>query len=85
MKRYKLNRKFKLREDKKVSLIFDPKTELFYELNETAGFVLKLCDGKNSVEDIVEKAQKRFEGNKKEIESDVNELIAQFKDAKIIV
>ena len=50
--------KWKVREDvqrKRVTneeLLFDPATEQFHFLNETAAFIYGACTGSNSIEDI---------------------------------
>lgn len=82
---YCLNKDLKIRKDHKTSMLFNPKTEFFYELNETSGFVLGLCDGKNSTNDIIKKVKKKFEGDDKTIELDTIDILEKFADAKIII
>lgn len=72
------------RDSNKVVMIFDPKNEFFYELNETAGFILNLCNGKNSIDTILKKVKKEFKGDENILESDTLDIIKKFEDAKII-
>lgn len=82
---YKLNDEMKIRQDSnKVIMIFNPKNEFFYELNETAAFILKLCNGKNSMDNILKKVKMKFKGDKKVLENETLDIIKKFEDAKII-
>lgn len=75
----------KIRQDSnKVVMVFNPKNEFFYELNETAGFILNLCNGKNSTDTILKKVKKKFKGNEKVLENETLDIIKKFEDAKII-
>lgn len=65
------------RKEGKTGLIYDPETGKIDMLNETGAFIWKLCNGKNSPQDINRKVLKVFSGNKAAISKQIRVFIKQ--------
>lgn len=67
------------------ALIFVPEKNETYELNEIATRILKLCDGKHTIDQITDVILSEYNcANKIEIKKDVKNLINELKNKKII-
>ena len=65
-------------------VVEDPGRETVHYLNHTAGLVLILCDGQNSIQKITSLVQKQF-GMPEAPEEDVLEIIEDFVKEGLVV
>ena len=72
------------RKEGKTGLLFNPLNGSIETLNETGIFIWKLCNGKNSPDDIVHKATTLYAGNKVKIANEVAEFLAKIVKEKYI-
>jgi hypothetical protein len=64
-------------------VVTDPRSARVHYLNHTAGLVLLLCNGRNSVEQIVDLMQKQF-GLDEPPDDDVRDAIDEFIDEGLV-
>lgn len=79
-----IRKKLRLHFENEGVLIFVPEKNETYQLNETAGQILQLCDGKNTVDQIISKLSKQYKLKINKIKLDVNEIIKKLIENKII-
>jgi len=53
-------------------------------LNKIGTFILGLCNGKNTLEDIITKIKKTFKAEEEDVEKDVIEFLLNLYDNKLI-
>jgi PqqD family protein of HPr-rel-A system len=68
--------------DEKV--IYDKKNGRVHFMNSTATFILDLCDGTHSQEELVERLLERYEVSRKEAEKDVKRILKDMTDNKTL-
>ena len=81
-----INKDLRLRrvQNKNFIVAVNETSEKFYgmvKLNDTAAFVFKRLQKKDSLEQIVKKVVKEYGINKETAQSDINSVIEQFKKA----
>jgi hypothetical protein len=59
-------------------------TERHVELDEVGGFVWELCDGSNTVENIVQKTSKQYKMNRREAEVSVTMFLQMLHERNFI-
>jgi hypothetical protein len=80
----KAGKKIVLREEGDEAFLFNPDNGDIKTLNETGILVWKLCNGKNSKDDIVSGVVKDYDVDKKTAEKDVEELLQELKKGSLI-
>lgn len=60
--------------------LYDPTSERVIVLNATASDIWRLCDGEQTLDEIVELIAKAYERQPEEIRHEVNTTIDQFRD-----
>jgi len=80
----KVNEKIVLREEGDEAFLFNPDSGDIKILNETGLFIWKLCNGKNSKNDIISKIMDHYEADRKTVEKDVEELLLKFKEDNLL-
>lgn len=69
-----------------LSMLFDRRKGVMYELNETASAVVDLLNGGVcTIEDITDDLAKQFDAPPDEITDDVTRMIADFTEAGLVV
>lgn len=64
--------------------LFHSKKNVFLTLNATAFDILDLCDGKNSILDILSTIAGRYDKNPDDIARDIVEYLVTLKEAEIL-
>ncbi|MCW7076976.1 MAG: PqqD family protein [Candidatus Syntropharchaeales archaeon] len=65
-------------------MIVDYNSTKIFEANEVASRIAMLCDGNNTVEDIVDKIYAEYDAPRDVIEADVQKTLKRMLDFKII-
>ncbi len=65
-------------------IILNSKTGEFHSINEIGNEVIKKINGKNTVQDIINKIAKKYEQEEKIVEKDVQSFIKDLIKRKII-
>jgi len=68
--------------DEKV--IYDKENGRVHFMNPTATFILDLCNGTHSREEIIERLLDRYEVSREEAEKDVNRIIKDLAENKTL-
>lgn len=58
-------------------VLFDARSGKLFELNETSACIWKLCNGKNTEDDIISILAKEFNKDKDEIQGDIKEFLEE--------
>lgn len=66
-------------------LLFNMDDGNYYSLNEVGCRIWELCDGKHSIEQIVDTLAKEYDEAKEVLAGDVVEFIEKFRNDKLIV
>jgi len=61
------------------AIIYEPEKEICYSLNVTAAYIWSLCDGKNSIENMIASVKSYFTSFTVEPESAIQEVIDDFR------
>ena len=69
-------------EDEKV--IYDKENGRVHFMNQTATFILELCNGTRSKEQIIERVLDRYDVSREKAEKDVTEILKGMADNKIV-
>ena len=78
-------KKFKIRKDGKYSLVLEEKSGVITSLNNTASMVLEYCNGKNTINDIIDRISLRYTNvDKKVIMKDVIECARHLESMQLI-
>ena len=67
------------------SLVLDLESGQIHQLNATSAWILAQCNGENSSESIVKDFAEFFSLDSETAENDVNSVIAQLSELKVIV
>lgn len=67
------------------AVVMDSEKHRVLEVNETGLFILKQCNGKNTVEEMVKSLCDEYEVSEVEAKEDVEKFIAKLKDLKLLV
>ncbi|QOR35577.1 PqqD family protein [Clostridium sp. 'deep sea'] len=71
--------------DENKYIVYDENKGLVHEINNVAYYVLGLCNGTMTCEDIVDEVIKEYAGVKREVvEPDIKLVISQFKQLGIL-
>lgn len=65
-------------------LVLDDQNGYIHQLNDTAGFVWLLCDGKTTKSDIVRRVVEAFEVDDAVADKDVTEIIDRLRDLNLL-
>ena len=65
-------------------LIVDQRNNKIHRLNASAEFILSLCDGQFSVEEIVNKSFENFDADEEQIRNDVNITLENLLELDLI-
>ncbi|OFV68107.1 MAG: coenzyme PQQ biosynthesis protein D [Candidatus Syntrophoarchaeum caldarius] len=65
-------------------MLVDYKTNEVFEANETASIIVRLCDGKHTVDEIVDEIYANYDAQRSVIEKDVNQILKKMSEMKII-
>jgi len=84
MKSLQRNPKIIAREVDGETILLNEKKEQIHQLNHTASFIWKSCNGKNTIDDIVKLLKEEFQTESGDIETDVNNTIASFKKLNLL-
>ncbi|GLZ28221.1 hypothetical protein Lesp02_04110 [Lentzea sp. NBRC 105346] len=69
-----------------LSMLFDRRKGVMYELNETASAVVDLLDaGTDTLERVVTALAEQFDAAPEEISGDVQRMLADFTDGGLVV
>ncbi|MGB9883544.1 MAG: PqqD family protein [Microgenomates group bacterium] len=68
----------------KETVIFDAEESVLYTLNETAGEMFKMLKKGLKEGEIVEKMLKKYQVKKERVEKDLQELIKNLEEKKIV-
>jgi coenzyme PQQ biosynthesis protein PqqD len=79
-----IRKKLRLHFEKKGALIFVPEKDEIYQLNESATQILRLCNGKNTIDQIISVLTKYYKCKKNIIRMNVNKMIKKLIENKII-
>jgi hypothetical protein len=66
------------------AVILNMKNGFYYTTNHVGAYIWDICNGKNSVSDIIKMVKNEFEGNPEDIEKDIFELIDDMMDEKLL-
>jgi len=66
------------------TILFNTQTNALHALNMVASEIWNRCDGKHSLEDIVDSLFDQFEANRDQIEEDVKKTLLQFQELGLI-
>ncbi len=80
----KLNLGIIIRKEKDVGIVFDANKNKREFYNEIGIDILNLCNGKHELSQIVDILEKSYEADRKQIEKDLLEFIAEQKEKGII-
>lgn len=69
--------------DGEIILLNDEKEEI-HQLNQTTSFIWNCCDGKNTIDDIVELINEKFQADSIDIKTDVIRIITTLKRLNLI-
>lgn len=68
------------------TLIYDPESEKVHVLNATAQAIWNLCDGSHTIEDIQKSLANTYpQVSQNDLLTDINTIVDDFKDKKIII
>jgi len=81
---YAVNPKIIFRREGKEAILYNTDSGDMEILNKTGVFIFKLCNGRNTLEDIVSKALKRYTGHGRKIRLDIKRFIIGLKKNKTI-
>jgi coenzyme PQQ biosynthesis protein PqqD len=85
MRRPVIRKKLRLHFENRGALVFVPEKNETYQLNEPATKILQLCNGKNTIHQIISMlADQFYKCEINAIKSDVNEAIKKLIKNKII-
>jgi len=73
------------RESEMGAVILDSEKHRVLEINETGLFILKQCNGKNTVEEMVKSLCNEYEVSEVEAKGDVEKFIERLKDLQLLV
>lgn len=57
---------------------------MFHQLNPSASFIWKLCDGDNSINDIVNRLTEKYDIDSQTAKEDVENTLSKFSDLSLI-
>ncbi len=66
------------------TIVLDRSRDKLHELNTTAGFIWRCCDGKTTVAEIVAATAREFDADPGTVERDVAEIIGKLADMHLI-
>ena len=72
------------RKEGKEGLLYDSRAGDIETLNETGLYIWTLCNGRNRVEDVVNKAKTRYRGNKGRIEKETKAFLKNLINSKFL-
>lgn len=65
-------------------LVLDDENGYIHQLNETASFVWRHCDGKSSLADIVRRLSEEFDVQDAVAAKDVSDVIEQLRELRLL-
>jgi hypothetical protein len=65
-------------------ILYNNKTHTIHSLNQTAGLLWALCDGKMTTMQMIEMLQEKYKGSKKSIEKDVLKTLEEMETNNLI-
>jgi len=65
-------------------MLVDYKTSEIFEANETASIIVRLCDGKHTVDNIVDAIYTSYDAQRSVIEADVLQTLAKMSEMKVV-
>jgi Coenzyme PQQ synthesis protein D (PqqD) len=66
-------------------LLFNMDNGSYYSLNEVGSRIWELCDGKNSVAQVVATVAAEYDSPGNEVQNDILELLEELRSGKLIV
>lgn len=66
------------------TIVLDRSRDQLHELNTTAGYVWRCCDGKTTVDEIAAATAREFDVDPGAVERDVTEIIGKLTDLHLI-
>ncbi|MCC2667747.1 MAG: hypothetical protein K0Q72_218 [Armatimonadetes bacterium] len=67
-----------------ATVLLKPDNGQYYSLEEVSGLVWSLCDGENSVCDIVARVCSEYDATPEEAAADVQELLKELADERLV-
>ncbi|MFZ7111191.1 MAG: PqqD family protein [Desulfatiglandales bacterium] len=66
-------------------LLYDPETERLHIVNQTAEYVWRLCDGKNSLEKIKAELRTRYDiADEQQLHNDLTSILNEFDQIGVL-
>jgi hypothetical protein len=65
-------------------ILYNNKTHTIHSLNQTAGLLWTLCNGKMTTMQMIEMLQEKYKGSKKSIEKDVLKTLEEMETNNLI-
>jgi hypothetical protein len=66
------------------AVVYDPESEILHTLNASAAFIWLLCDGHNTISDIINRVKKDFHKLDAVPNKEVNLILNQFQRLDLI-
>jgi coenzyme PQQ biosynthesis protein PqqD len=75
---------FKLEEMGEEVILFHPQRTIVVHTNRSGGLIWQLCDGKRSVEEIIELLRQMYPDSAAEIADDVERILGELSEGEVV-